>query len=135
MANSPSPVRPLPAPACSTPSPAPAPSASKPCRAAPRRRSSSRTAARRSPLCARTSPHSLAPAALAFLDPPYGKGLAAPALTALAAAGWLATGALCIVETAAKERIEPPPGFAALDERRYGAARLVFLRYDADQPS
>jgi 16S rRNA (guanine966-N2)-methyltransferase len=84
---------------------------------------------------ATSPPRALAPAALAFLDPPYGKGLAAPALTALAAAGWLATGALCIVETAAKERIEPPPGFAALDERRYGAARLVFLRYDADQPS
>ena len=28
--------------------------------------------------------------ALAFLDPPYRSGLAAPALTALAAAGWLA---------------------------------------------
>jgi hypothetical protein len=29
----------------------------------------------------------------------------------------------------AKERIEPPPGFISLDERRYGAARLAFLRY------
>jgi 16S rRNA (guanine966-N2)-methyltransferase len=79
---------------------------------------------------AMSPPRAPAPAALAFLDPPYGKGLAAPALTALAAAGWLAEGALCIVESAAKETVTPPPGFAALDERRYGAARLVFLRYE-----
>ena len=78
---------------------------------------------------ATSPPRALAPASLAFLDPPYGKGLAVPALTALAAAGWLAAGALCVVETAAKERVAPPPGFAALDERRYGAARLAFLRY------
>jgi 16S rRNA (guanine966-N2)-methyltransferase len=75
-------------------------------------------------------PRAPAPAALAFLDPPYGKGLAAPALAALAAAGWLRDGALCVVEMAAKERIEPPPGFASLDERRYGPARVAFLRYE-----
>jgi 16S rRNA (guanine966-N2)-methyltransferase len=74
-------------------------------------------------------PRALAPGALAFLDPPYGKRLGALALTALAAAGWLEAGALCIVETSAKERIEPPPGFISLDERRYGAARLAFLRF------
>ena len=74
-------------------------------------------------------PRAQAAAALAFLDPPYGRGLAAPALTALGAAGWLAAGALCIVELAAKERIEPPGGFALVDERRYGAARLAFLRF------
>ena len=75
-------------------------------------------------------PRALAPASLAFLDPPYGKGLAPTALVALAAAGWLEPGALCVVEIATKERIEPPPGFASVDERRYGAARLVFLRYE-----
>jgi 16S rRNA (guanine966-N2)-methyltransferase len=74
-------------------------------------------------------PRGLAPATLAFLDPPYGKGLGARALTALAEAGWLEAGALCIVEISAKERIEPPPGFISLDERRYGAARLAFLRF------
>jgi len=73
-------------------------------------------------------PRALAPAALAFLDPPYGKGLAAPALAALGAAGWLVEGALCIVEMAAAELIEPPAGFILVDERRYGAARLAFLR-------
>ncbi len=67
--------------------------------------------------------------AIAFLDPPYGGGLAAPALVTLAARGWLAAGAICAVEVGAAERLEPPPGFAPLDERRHGAARLVLLKW------
>jgi 16S rRNA (guanine966-N2)-methyltransferase len=76
-----------------------------------------------------TRPRS-APAAVAvaFLDPPYRSGLAAPALAALAAAGWLAPGAIASVELAAKEEFAPPAGFERLDERRYGAARIVLLR-------
>ena len=66
--------------------------------------------------------------AVAFLDPPYHSGFAAPALTALAAAGWLAADALAIVEVAAREELPMPAGFAAIDQRVYGAARLVFLR-------
>jgi 16S rRNA (guanine966-N2)-methyltransferase len=65
---------------------------------------------------------------VAFLDPPYHSGFAAPALTALAAAGWLAADALAIVEVAAREELPMPAGFVAIDERVYGAARLVFLR-------
>jgi 16S rRNA (guanine966-N2)-methyltransferase len=68
--------------------------------------------------------------AVAFLDPPYRSGLAAPALGALAGAGWLMPEALAVVEVAAREELPMPPGFAALDERVYGAARLVFLRYN-----
>jgi 16S rRNA (guanine966-N2)-methyltransferase len=66
--------------------------------------------------------------AVGFLDPPYRSGLAAPALAALAAAGWLAPDALAVVEVAAHEDLPVPPGFSLLDERVYGAARLVFLR-------
>jgi 16S rRNA (guanine966-N2)-methyltransferase len=66
--------------------------------------------------------------ALAFLDPPYRSDLAASALSALTVAGWLAPQALTIVEIAAKEPFSPPAGFAMIDERIYGAARLVFLR-------
>src|SRR5258707_8197938 len=36
--------------------------------------------------------------ALAFLDPPYRSGLAAPAAAALAAAGWLTEDALVVIE-------------------------------------
>lgn len=68
--------------------------------------------------------------AVAFLDPPYECGLAVSALPALAAAGWLAPEALAVVELAAAETWTPLSGFAPIDERVYGAARLVFLRYE-----
>ena len=66
--------------------------------------------------------------AVAFLDPPYRSGLAAAALGAIAAAGWLAADALAVVEITAREEFVAPAGFAVLDGRVYGAARLVFLR-------
>jgi 16S rRNA (guanine966-N2)-methyltransferase len=68
---------------------------------------------------------------LALLDPPYHSDLAGPCLTALAGGGWLADGALAVVEVAAREPFAPPAGFAIVDERSYGAARLVFLRCPA----
>ena len=64
---------------------------------------------------------------LVFLDPPYRSGLAIPALTALDQ-GWLNGDALIVVELAAKEDLDLPPGFKKEQDRRYGAARLVFLR-------
>jgi 16S rRNA (guanine966-N2)-methyltransferase len=72
--------------------------------------------------------------ALAFLDPPYRSGLAAPALSALAAAGWLTDDALAVVEVAAREPLPAPDGFGLIDERVYGAARLVFFRREAAPP-
>lgn len=69
--------------------------------------------------------------AVAFLDPPYKSGIAAPALAALDAAGWLADDALAVVEIAAREEFAPPAGFTLVDERVYGAARLVLLRRGA----
>ncbi len=74
-------------------------------------------------------PHARAACALAFLDPPYDSGLATPCLSALAAGGWLADGAICTIELAAGEDFIPPDGFEVLEERRYGAARVVLLRY------
>ncbi len=68
-----------------------------------------------------------APYDLVFLDPPYRSGLAAPALAALEH-GWLADGARLVVELAAREPLELPPGYALEQERRYGAARFAFLR-------
>ncbi|HVB16798.1 MAG TPA: 16S rRNA (guanine(966)-N(2))-methyltransferase RsmD [Stellaceae bacterium] len=66
--------------------------------------------------------------ALAFLDPPYRSGVAPPALSALADAGWLTPDALAVIEVAAREALSAPAGFAIIDERTYGAARLVILR-------
>jgi 16S rRNA (guanine966-N2)-methyltransferase len=72
--------------------------------------------------------------AVAFLDPPYRSGLAAPALTALAAMGWLTARAIAVVEIAADEEFSAPEGFTMIDERKYGAARLVFLRREGGKP-
>ena len=72
-------------------------------------------------------PRAIMRCAIAFLDPPYRSGLAAPALSALAAAGWLSEDALAVVEIAARESLPVPEGFSLIDERVYGAARLVFL--------
>lgn len=71
-----------------------------------------------------------APCALAFLDPPYNSGLAVPALGGLAAKGWIGPGSVCVVEVAAREDLAPPVGFAEIDGRTYGAARVVFLRFE-----
>ncbi len=65
---------------------------------------------------------------LVFLDPPYRSGDAAPALAALAEAGWVKAGAIASVELANTEDLVPPPGFETIDERRYGAAKIVILR-------
>ena len=69
-----------------------------------------------------------APCDLAFLDPPYESGLSVPALQGLASRRWIGPGGVVVVEVAAREPLAPPPGFRILDERVYGAARLVFLR-------
>jgi 16S rRNA (guanine966-N2)-methyltransferase len=73
-------------------------------------------------------PRAMAGCTVAFLDPPYQSGLAAPALRALDAAGWFTRDALAVIELAAREELSPPAGFILVDERVYGAARLVFLR-------
>ena len=65
---------------------------------------------------------------LAFLDPPYSKGFAAQALSALSNGGWLAPDALCIIEEAADAAVELPTGFARVDARTYGDTQVVFAR-------
>jgi 16S rRNA (guanine966-N2)-methyltransferase len=65
---------------------------------------------------------------LVFLDPPYQRGLIAPALVALQAAGWIEPGGLVVAELGKAETFVPPEGFSTLDRRYYGAAQLLFLR-------
>ena len=72
-----------------------------------------------------------APFDLAFLDPPYGKGLGTRALADLAAGGWLADGALAVLEVGAAETAPAVEGFELIDERVYGAAKVLFLRRSA----
>jgi len=64
------------------------------------------------------------PFTLAFLDPPYGKNLAPPAMETLASGGWLCGGAIVVVEQGKDETPVAVNGFTETDRRRYGAAQI-----------
>jgi 16S rRNA (guanine966-N2)-methyltransferase len=66
------------------------------------------------------------PFGLAFLDPPYRKGLAEKCLASLKAGGWLKPGAVVVVETAADETFAHD-GYDLLDTRDYGETRVFLL--------
>jgi 16S rRNA (guanine966-N2)-methyltransferase len=65
---------------------------------------------------------------LAFLDPPYRKGLGEQTLLRLLEGGWLKPGALVVFERGSDEPEIDTPGYERLDARNYGAARVLFLR-------
>jgi 16S rRNA (guanine966-N2)-methyltransferase len=72
--------------------------------------------------------HPLEPFGLAFLDPPYGQGLAQRALASAQAGKWLLPDAVIVVEEAADAAFAPPAGFEELERRRYDDTELIFLR-------
>jgi 16S rRNA (guanine966-N2)-methyltransferase len=72
--------------------------------------------------------HPLEPFSLAFLDPPYGKGLAEKALTSARAGGWLKPQVLVVVEEAADAGFAAPQGFEELERRTYDDTEFTFLR-------
>lgn len=65
---------------------------------------------------------------LALLDPPYNKDLCTPAMEVLAQGGWLAPGALAVIEQAKGETPAAATGFIEIDRRLYGAAQLGFYQ-------
>ncbi|ATQ68076.1 MULTISPECIES: 16S rRNA (guanine(966)-N(2))-methyltransferase RsmD [Methylosinus] len=65
---------------------------------------------------------------LAFLDPPYGRGLAPRALASLLEGGWLAEESLIVIEEAAEEPVPLPEGVAEAERRRYGDTQIVIAR-------
>ncbi len=78
-----------------------------------------------------TSMGSIGPAepyTLAFLDPPYGKGLSEKALASLLAGGWLSERALVVIEETAKAEVALPEGLERLDQRSYGETQVIFAR-------
>jgi 16S rRNA (guanine966-N2)-methyltransferase len=75
--------------------------------------------------------HPIEPFSLVFLDPPYGQGLAERALTSALAGGWLAPGALIVVEEAVESAFVPPAGFTELERRPYDTTELIFLNVPA----
>ncbi len=64
---------------------------------------------------------------LLFADPPYGKGLGERALQSAKRGGWLAGGALCVVEEAASAPFSAGTGLSLLDERGYGDTVIRIL--------
>ncbi|EWY36865.1 DNA methyltransferase [Skermanella stibiiresistens SB22] len=66
--------------------------------------------------------------AFLFLDPPYAKGLAPTALTALRDRGWCAPDAVAVVEIGLEDPWEAPAFAEPLDDRAYGDTRVLFLR-------
>ena len=67
------------------------------------------------------------PFGLAFLDPPYGEGLAGPALASLVSGAWLKPGAVVVVEEAAKAEIAAPPALEPVDARVYGDTQIAIF--------
>lgn len=65
---------------------------------------------------------------LAFLDPPYAKGLGEQTLARLREGQWLKPGAIVVFERGSDEPDIDTPGYERLDTRYYGAARVLFLK-------
>lgn len=61
---------------------------------------------------------------LVLLDPPYRSGLGTAALASALAGGWLAPGAVVVLETAGDEVVTWPEGLMPRDMRKYGDTRL-----------
>lgn len=66
---------------------------------------------------------------LLFADPPYGKGLGEKALLAAHTGGWLAAGALVLLEERIDVEIVVDPAFKPLESRMFGDSRIEFYRY------
>ena len=71
----------------------------------------------------------MAPFSLAFLDPPYGKGLGEKCLISLSSGNWLVPGALIALEERASVEITWPGGFVPFDHRTYGDTQVNFARF------
>lgn len=70
---------------------------------------------------------------LAFLDPPYGKGLGEQTLQKLLEGNWLAPDAVVVYERGSDEPEIDTPGYERMDARDYGAARVLFLKVAPSQ--
>ncbi len=66
---------------------------------------------------------------LVFLDPPYGKGFGDKALAGLIDGGWLADGAVVVVEEIKSAQVEVPDELSVITTRDYGDTTALFLRF------
>ncbi len=75
--------------------------------------------------CAPQTPYDLV-----FADPPYGKGLGEKTLASLVEGGWLAPGAVVVLEEAEKAAVKDVAGLTLLDQRVYGDTQVRIYRAD-----
>ena len=80
---------------------------------------------------ARNLPSVDAPFDMIFMDPPYGRGLAEPALASAAEHGWLKNRTVVVIEIAADDSFEMPADFTVVDDRAKGVTRVLYLEYQA----
>ncbi|MCC9624349.1 16S rRNA (guanine(966)-N(2))-methyltransferase RsmD [Thalassospira sp. MA62] len=69
-------------------------------------------------------PRTTNPASMVFLDPPYGKDLLDPSITALAKAGWIDDKTLIVAERDPQDPEIAVAGFALIDSRKYGRCQI-----------
>lgn len=77
---------------------------------------------------ARKLPKAAAPFDLVFLDPPYGKTLLPPALSALRNQGWLQPQSLIVAEIGTEEPLNLPADFIVDSEFDAGRSRMLLIR-------
>ena len=65
---------------------------------------------------------------LIFADPPYRSGLGARALASAGEGGWIADGAVIVLELAQNEEAPELPGLTLADRRHYGETQVLILR-------
>lgn len=70
----------------------------------------------------------LKPFDLAFVDPPYGKGLAEKSAIKLIEGGWLNSNAILVIEDRVGSTPPVLPSFIMLDERKFGDTSIWFMK-------
>jgi 16S rRNA (guanine966-N2)-methyltransferase len=68
------------------------------------------------------------PFGVVFADPPYRKALGERALASALSGGWLAPGAILVLEEAAGVTFAPPAGLVSEELRVVGDSQVAFLR-------
>ena len=70
------------------------------------------------------------PFTLVFVDPPYGQGLGEQALASAIDGGWLAKGAIIVLEERHGMPLHLPKTITVLDQRSIGEAQMLIGRFD-----
>ncbi|MDZ7925999.1 16S rRNA (guanine(966)-N(2))-methyltransferase RsmD [Agrobacterium tumefaciens] len=74
--------------------------------------------------------NNIEPFDLLFADPPYGQGHGEKAFAAAHGGGWLAPGALAILEERGDVVVNVEPVFKPLESRIFGDSKMHFYRYE-----